>query len=85
MVKLIPMQEADFDAYVERSIRDYAEEHVKNGSWPPDQALELSRREFRALLPDGLKSKKQFVVIAAGGGNKYNTTFSDALVAFALP
>jgi quinoprotein glucose dehydrogenase len=33
----------------------------------------------------GRKSKKQFVVIAAGGGNKYNTTFSDALVAFALP
>jgi hypothetical protein len=25
------------------------------------------------------------VVIAAGGGNKYNATYSDALVAFALP
>lgn len=33
----------------------------------------------------GPKSKKQFVVIAAGGGNKYNDTFSDALVAFSLP
>jgi quinoprotein glucose dehydrogenase len=31
------------------------------------------------------KSGKQYVVIAAGGGHKYNTTFSDALVAFALP
>lgn len=31
------------------------------------------------------KSKKQFVVIAAGGGNKYNNTFSDSLVAFTLP
>jgi quinoprotein glucose dehydrogenase len=31
------------------------------------------------------KNGKQFVVIAAGGGNKYNTTFSDALIAFALP
>lgn len=30
-------------------------------------------------------SGKQYVVIAAGGGNKYNDTFSDALVAFALP
>ena len=33
----------------------------------------------------GPKSKKQFVVIAAGGGNKYNDTFSDSLVAFSLP
>ena len=33
----------------------------------------------------GPKSGRQFVVIAAGGGNKYNTTYSDTLVAFALP
>ena len=33
----------------------------------------------------GRKTGKQFVVIAAGGGNKYSRHFSDALVAFALP
>lgn len=33
----------------------------------------------------GKKTKKQYVVIAAGGGNKYNDTYSDALVAFSLP
>jgi glucose dehydrogenase len=33
----------------------------------------------------GNTSKKQFVVIAAGGGNKYNQDFSDALVAYTLP
>jgi glucose dehydrogenase len=33
----------------------------------------------------GKTTGKQFVVIAAGGGNKYNKTYSDALVAFALP
>ena len=31
------------------------------------------------------KTHKQYVVIAAGGGNKYDTHFSDALVAYALP
>jgi quinoprotein glucose dehydrogenase len=31
------------------------------------------------------KTGKQYVVIAAGGGNKYNKTFSDSLIAFALP
>jgi quinoprotein glucose dehydrogenase len=33
----------------------------------------------------GAKSKRQFVVIAVGGGNKYNATYSDELVAFSLP
>jgi len=31
------------------------------------------------------KTKKQYVVIAAGGGNKYNSTYSDSLIAYALP
>jgi quinoprotein glucose dehydrogenase len=31
------------------------------------------------------KSGRQFVVIAAGGGNKYSNVFSDALIAYALP
>jgi quinoprotein glucose dehydrogenase len=31
------------------------------------------------------KTKKQYVIIAAGGGNKYNDKYSDALVAFSLP
>ena len=32
----------------------------------------------------GKKTGKQYVVIAAGGGNKYNETFSGKIVAFAL-
>lgn len=31
------------------------------------------------------KTGKQLVVVAAGGGNKYNATVSDSLVAFSLP
>jgi quinoprotein glucose dehydrogenase len=33
----------------------------------------------------GRKTGKQFVVIAAGGGNKYEDRFTGKLVAFALP
>ena len=33
----------------------------------------------------GRKTGRQFVVIAAGGGNKYNKIYSDSLIAFALP
>ncbi len=31
------------------------------------------------------KTKKQYVIVAAGGGNKYNDTYSDSLVAYSLP
>ncbi len=31
------------------------------------------------------KTGKQYVIIAAGGGNKYNDTYSDSLVAYTLP
>ena len=33
----------------------------------------------------GKRTGKQFVVIASGGGNKYNRQYSDSLMAFALP
>lgn len=33
----------------------------------------------------GRKTGRQFIVIAAGGGNRYSRTFSDTLVAFSLP
>jgi quinoprotein glucose dehydrogenase len=33
----------------------------------------------------GAKTKKQFVVVAAGGGNKYSEGYADELVAFTLP
>ncbi|MEW5975338.1 MAG: pyrroloquinoline quinone-dependent dehydrogenase [Acidobacteriota bacterium] len=33
----------------------------------------------------GKKTGKQFVAVAAGGGNKYNKTYSDTLVVFSLP
>jgi quinoprotein glucose dehydrogenase len=34
---------------------------------------------------EGPKNKKQYVVVAAGGGNKYNSTYADELIAYALP
>ena len=33
----------------------------------------------------GRRSGKQYVAIAAGGGNKYNREFSDTLVVYTLP
>jgi ribosomal protein S18 acetylase RimI-like enzyme len=61
MVKLVPMDPSDFDAYLERSTAGYAEEHVKTGNWQASDALEKARAEFNHLLPDGLKTRNEFV------------------------
>lgn len=61
MVKLEPIQQADFDRIVESEIRGYAEEHVRNGNWPAEGALERSREEFQTLLPEGIHTKDQYI------------------------
>jgi ribosomal protein S18 acetylase RimI-like enzyme len=47
------MDEATFQAWRERSIREYAEEKVVAGAWPSSEALERAGAEFAALLSDG--------------------------------
>lgn len=61
MVKLEPIQQKDFEIFLERGIREYAEDHVRNGNWTAEEALERSKKEFEQLLPDGVNSKDQFL------------------------
>ena len=61
MVKLEPIQQDDFDHFLEHEIGEYANDHVRNGNWSPEGALEKSRKEFESLLPNGIQSKDQYV------------------------
>jgi len=61
MIRLVPMLESELDKYLERSVPGYAEENVKAGYWSEDEALEKSRKVFDNLLPDGIKSKGQYL------------------------
>ncbi len=70
MVKLEIMQQEDFDRFLETEIRGYAEDHVRNGNWPAEGALERSREEFKHYLPDGIQSKDQYVWSILDGENK---------------
>jgi RimJ/RimL family protein N-acetyltransferase len=60
MVNLIPMTAADFQAYLEDDIEQYAQEHVRAGNWRPSEALQKSRDEHQRLLPDGLATKNHY-------------------------
>src|SRR5215216_2569840 len=70
MVKLEPIEQEDFNHFLEREIGLYAEDHVRNGNWPAEGALERSRKEFHSLLPDGIHSKNQYVCSIVDGNNK---------------
>jgi ribosomal protein S18 acetylase RimI-like enzyme len=61
MIKLIPIEQADYDIFLKQEIVEYANDHVTNGNWKAEEALEKSRKEFEQYLPDGPRSKDQFV------------------------
>lgn len=61
MIKLEPIQQEDFERFLDQEIRGYAEEHVRNGNWSPEGALERSKKEFEHYLPDGIHSKDQYI------------------------
>jgi len=56
-MRLTPMTPAGFDAWLAHAVGDYADDKIRSGAWLPDEALERSRLEFAALLPDGLATR----------------------------
>ena len=61
MVKLFPISQADFDAFLEREIIDYAADKVRSGNWRQEEAIERSRKEHEQLLPNGPRTKDHFI------------------------
>jgi ribosomal protein S18 acetylase RimI-like enzyme len=53
-IALQPMTQAEFDTWLPRVIVEYAHEHVVDGRWSEDEAVEKSRAEHSKLLPQGL-------------------------------
>ena len=48
------MTQAEYDGWLEHSIRHYAGERQKADASTPEQALTRAREQFAELLPDGL-------------------------------
>ena len=69
MVTLKPIEQQDFDRFLDRAVREYAEDHVRNGNWPAEGALERSRKEFERHLPDGIYTPDQYVWSLVDGEN----------------
>lgn len=59
MVRLAPMRAQEYAAWVEEAIANYARERVRAGNTPEDEALEMARKTFDHILPQGLETPSQ--------------------------
>jgi ribosomal protein S18 acetylase RimI-like enzyme len=53
-IQLEPMTQVEFDEWLPTAIVEYAHEHVVDGRWSDEEAVEKSRAEHEKLLPQGL-------------------------------
>jgi len=63
-VVLEPMAESEYEIFLERTVREYAEENVKAGYWQQAEATKRSMEAHRKLLPDGLRTPDHYIFIA---------------------
>jgi len=58
------MTEAEFEAYLQRAISGYADQHVAAGSWLAEDAEKRAAAETAQLLPDGLETEDMLFFVA---------------------
>jgi ribosomal protein S18 acetylase RimI-like enzyme len=58
---LVPMSDAEYASFLETAIPGYAADKVASGQWSPEQSLELSRKVYEELLPEGLKTANHYL------------------------
>lgn len=61
MVRLVPISEPEFRAWLEKAVVEYAEDKLRSGNWSAADALQRSEREFAELLPAGRASPNQHI------------------------
>ena len=52
-IELVPFSKEQFEAWLPRAIKEYAQEHISTGRWSEAEAIEKSREEHERLLPQG--------------------------------
>jgi RimJ/RimL family protein N-acetyltransferase len=61
MIRLIPMTESEYEAYLEKTIPEYAADKARAGDWSEGEALERSRQSYAELLPQGVRTENNYL------------------------
>nr|WP_295769531.1 GNAT family N-acetyltransferase [Rhodoferax sp.] len=67
MTVLESMSDAEFSQYLAVAIPDYAQGKIDSGQWAASEALELSRKAYADLLPQGLQTPDNFLFTVHDG------------------
>ena len=62
MIRLVPMSDTEYQAYLALAVRDYADDKVSAGNWQAAEALERSAQEFQKLLPNGVATPGNYLL-----------------------
>jgi RimJ/RimL family protein N-acetyltransferase len=55
------MTGAEFNHWIQESIKEYAEEKTKAGNFQQETSLEQAEEEFKQLLPEGKETKNHYL------------------------
>ena len=69
-VRLRAMTQAEYDEWVPRTIEAYAADHKRNGTWPAGQELDMARKQFALLLPDGPNTASHHLLVGTADGER---------------
>lgn len=69
-LKLRPMSEVEYKPWLANSQKSYALEKMKANGLTREEAEKISRESFERLLPEGLKTKDQYLFTAVNGENQ---------------
>jgi ribosomal protein S18 acetylase RimI-like enzyme len=64
------MTAEEFDGWLHEAVAGYAAHHAAAGSWPSEGSVERAHREFDELLPDGLHTAQQHLLVATANGER---------------
>ena len=69
-VNLRPMTDAEWAAFAQRSVHDFAQELIKAGVGMPHEARAKAEEGFAQLVPDGRRTAGQYFFVAEVGGKR---------------
>ncbi|UYM04463.1 GNAT family N-acetyltransferase [Solicola gregarius] len=69
-VELRTMSEAEFAAYRDYAIAEYAKDNVRAGTMLSAEAPEAAKRQFEELLPDGAATEGNHLLLAEHDGER---------------
>ncbi|MEI6291535.1 MAG: GNAT family N-acetyltransferase, partial [Chloroflexota bacterium] len=55
--------EADLEAYIRKSVPEYAYDQMVSGNWTAEEAAAKARAEFQQMLPNGINTENAFLYV----------------------